>query len=370
MSVTPGSADFIPPVRLDNAAVWDAVHDRLQDLVLSGRFILGPEVDEFEEAAAKSFGSAWAVGTSSGTSAIMLALRAAPLEPGSRIALPANTFYAVFEAVLQAGHTPVVVDHDPDYLLGLEQLEGLDVQGVVAVHLYGLPADLDPIMRAADERGWWVLEDCSQAHGARIGDRPVGSIGHAAAFSAYPTKNLGAWGDAGFVTGSDPEVRERILSLRHHAQREGNVHEGIGGTERIDALQALVLTEKLRRLEDEVAARRAVAAAYRGALADTGLDLPDDRGDRLHAYHQFVLRVPDRDAVRACLAELGIGSGIHYPTPIHLQPGAQGGAVVPARPARSEEWAPQLLSLPMYPGLTENEQARVSAGLREALASR
>jgi dTDP-3-amino-3,4,6-trideoxy-alpha-D-glucose transaminase len=369
MTETSG-ADFIPPVRLDNAAAWEAVRDRLEDLVLAGRFILGPEVDEFEEAAAKTFGSEWAVGTSSGTSAIMLALRAAPLEAGSRIALPANTFYAVFEAVLQAGHVPVVVDHDPDYLISMEQLEGLDVQGVVAVHLYGLPADLGPIMRAADERGWWVLEDCSQAHGARIGERPVGSIGHAAAFSAYPTKNLGAWGDAGFVTGSDPEVRERILSLRHHAQREGNVHEGIGGSERIDALQALVLTEKIRRLDDEVAARRAIAAAYRDALADTGLDLPGDRGDRFHAYHQFVLRVPDRDGVRARLADRGIGSGVHYPTPIHLQPGARGVAEVPARPTRSEAWAPQLLSLPMYPSLSPDDQARVAAGLHEALGSR
>jgi len=360
----------IPQVRLDNTQVWEAVVGRLKDLVLEGRFVLGAEVEEFERAAARTFGCAWAIGTSSGTSALMLALRAAPLQPGSRVAIPANTFFAVFEAVLQAGHVPVVVDHDQDYVLSAQSVQDLDLDAIVPVHLYGLPADMRPLMDLARERGWWVLEDCSQAHGASVGGRAVGSMGDAGAFSAYPTKNLGAWGDAGFVTGTDPAMCEQIRSLRHHAQRTSNVHYGIGGTERLDSLQALVLLEKLVRLPQEVAARRRVAEWYRQALDGLGLDLPSDRGDRTHAFHQFVIRVPDRDQVRRRMSDLGVGTGIHYPIPIHLQPGAKDLGEVPARPTLAEEWAGQLVSLPMYPSLREGEVERVAAALRGALASR
>jgi dTDP-4-amino-4,6-dideoxygalactose transaminase len=195
----------------------------------------------------------------------------------------------------------------------------------------------------------------------------VGSIGDAAAFSAYPTKNLGAWGDAGFVTGSDPDLGSRIRSLRHHTQREANVHEGVGGSDRLDSLQALVLIEKLRRLPAEVEARRRVAGWYQEALAPLSLDLPGDRGDRRHAYHQFVLRVPNRDRIRTELAKAGIGSGVHYPTPIHLQPGAIGRSEVPVTPKRAEEWAGELLSLPMFPQLTREDVDRVATVLRACL---
>jgi dTDP-4-amino-4,6-dideoxygalactose transaminase len=363
-----GEREFIPPVRLDNAEVWEAIEPRLKGLVTSGQFILGPAVEEFEREAARAFGCPWALGTSSGMSALTLALRAAPLQPGSRVAIPANTFYAVFEAVVLAGHVPVITDHDQDYVLSAEILEPLDVQAVVAVHLYGLPVDMEPLMEMAGERGWWVLEDASQAHGAAIGQRPIGSLGHAAAFSAYPTKNLGAWGDAGFVTGWDSELCVRIRALRHHAQRDANVHDEVGGTERLDTLQAVVLSEKLRRLPDEVRARRQVAEWYTEALEPLGLeDLPGDRGDRRHAYHQFVIRVPDRDRVRERMREAGVGTSIHYPTPIHLQPGAGGRCEVPSTPKRAEEWAGRLLSLPMFPGLSRDQVERVAAALAAAL---
>jgi dTDP-4-amino-4,6-dideoxygalactose transaminase len=363
----PETDRFIPAVRLDNAEVWTAIEPRLKELVLSGQFILGPLVEEFEAAAARTFGCPWAVGTASGMSALVLALRAAPLQAGSRVALPANTFFAVFEAVVLAGHIPIITDHDEDYLLSPELLEPLDVQAVVPVHLYGLPVDMGPLMAMAEDREWWVLEDASQAHGATVGGRPIGSFGHAAAFSAYPTKNLGAWGDAGFVTGSDPQLRDRIRALTHHGQREPNVHGDVGGTDRLDAMQAVVLTEKLGRLPMEVDARRRVASWYAEALDPLGLDLPGDRVDRLHAYHQFVVRVPRRDRVREHLAKAGIGTGIHYPTPIHLQPGARGRCEVPVTPKRAEAWAGELLSLPMFPGLTKDEVGRVAAGLRAAL---
>jgi dTDP-4-amino-4,6-dideoxygalactose transaminase len=359
--------DFIPAVRLDNQEVWEALEPRLRDLVVKGRFILGPELEEFEREAALAFGCAWAVGTSSGTSALLLALRAAPLAPAARVALPTNTFYATFEAVAMAGFVPVLLDHDQDYLLDPGSLDSLELDGVVAVHLYGLPVDMTALVALARERGWWVLEDCSQSHGATAGGRPAGSLGDAGAFSAYPTKNLGAWGDAGFVTGSDPELLEEIRSLRHHTQREANVHEGLGGTERLDNLQALVLSEKLRRLPAEVERRRMIASWYREALGGLDLELPGDRTDRTHVYHQFVIRVPGRDAVRSRMAEMGVGTGIHYPTPIHLQPGALGRFDAPFGPKRAEEYMSQILSLPMFVTLSENEVDRVATTLRAAI---
>jgi dTDP-4-amino-4,6-dideoxygalactose transaminase len=366
--VTGTAIATIPLVRLDNEAVWEAVREELRELVLRGEFILGSHVEAFEEEAAEAFGCRWAVGTSSGTSALTMALRASPLAPGSRVAVPANTFFATFEAIVLAGHVPVVLDHDEDHLISLDALEAADVDGVVPVHLFGLPVDMPELMRLAAERSWWVLEDCSQAQGATVGGRPVGSFGHAGAFSAYPTKNLGAWGDAGFVTGTDPGLGGRIRGLRHHCQVAPNVHGGIGGADRLDNIQALVLREKLRRLPAEVEARRRVGEWYLEALAGLGFQLPGDRGDRTHAFHQFVVRVPDRDAVREHLADRGIGSGVHYPTPVHLQPGARGMCEVPVRPVRSEQWSAEIVSLPMSPALTRAEVIEVAAALRAALA--
>jgi dTDP-4-amino-4,6-dideoxygalactose transaminase len=363
----PAAPPFIPPMKLANDEVWDAVLPRLEEAVKKGQFVLSPAVEEFESAAAEAFEAGWAVGTSSGASALLLALRAAPLEPGSRIALPANTFFADLEAIVQAGHVPVVVDHDEDFVLSPELLEPLDVDAVIPVHLYGLPADMDGILELARSRGWWVLEDACQAHGATVGGRSVGALGHAGAFSSYPTKNLGAWGDAGFVVGSDPELGARIRALRHHGQRRPNVHEDIGSTDRIDSLQAIVLLEKLKRLRQEVEARRRVAEWYRQALDGTDLDLPGDRGNRAHAYHLFVVRVPDRDRVRQRMQESGVGTMVHYPTPIHLQPAARDRCEIPSTPKRAEEWGDQILSLPMYPTLTQDEVGRVADALRVAL---
>jgi dTDP-4-amino-4,6-dideoxygalactose transaminase len=358
----------IPPVRLDNEDVWRTLEPRLKDLVLRGAFTLGAELEEFEAAAAETFGCAWAVGTSSGTSALFLALRAAPLPARARVALPANTFFATFEAVVTAGHVPVVVDHDDDYLIDLERLERVDADAVIPVHLYGLPVDMARLADLARGRGWWVLEDCSQAHGATVEGRPVGSFGDASAFSAYPTKNLGAWGDAGFVTGNDPQLAARLRSLRHHGQASANVHSEIGGTERLDNLQALVLTEKLRRLPDELAARRRVAARYREQLEGWPSPLPDDRDGRTHAYHQFVVDTERRDELLAHLRDRGIGASIHYPRPVHLQPAAAGRCEVPEQPVTAERTAERILSLPMYPGLRDDEIERVAATLRDAAA--
>lgn len=358
----------VPAVQLDNEAVWEAILPRLRETVLAGRFILGDEVAEFEEAAARFFGCDWAVGTSSGTSALTLALRAAGLKLRSRVGLPANTFFATFEAIVSAGHIPVVLDVDDDYLIGPQELEGQTLDALVPVHLFGLPVDMPAVMELASENGWWVLEDCSQAHGATIGGKSIGSFGHAGGFSAYPTKNLGAWGDAGFVTGSDPQLRSEIEALRHHGQHVPNVHDAIAGAHRLDSIQALVLLEKLKRLPQEVEVRRTIATWYREGLADLPIAPPDDIGSRRHAYHQFVVRVPDREGVRHRLQELGVGTGIHYPTPVHLQPGAHDMCDVPMRPRNAERLCEQILSLPMYPQITRIQVDRVASALSKAIS--
>ena len=358
----------IPPVRLENDDVWDVLEPKLKDLVSRGAFTLGPELEAFEAAAAAAFACDWAVGTSSGTSALFLALRASSLPPAARVAMPANTFFATFEATAMAGFTPVIVDHDDDYLIDLDALAETDVHAVIPVHLYGLPVDMVRLSELAREQGWWVLEDCSQAHGATVDGRPIGSFGDAAAFSAYPTKNLGAWGDAGFVTGSDGDLEAGIRSLRHHGQGSPNVHAAIGGTERLDNLQALVLTEKLRRLPGELERRRAVAARYRDRLGGLFETLSGDRDSRTHAFHQFVVEVDQRDRVLAYMREQGVGASVHYPHPVHLQPAAEGRCEVPVRPAVAEAKVERILSLPIYPGLTDDEIDRVAEVLRAALS--
>jgi dTDP-4-amino-4,6-dideoxygalactose transaminase len=240
---------------------------------------------------------------------------------------------------------------------------------VVPVHLYGLPADMTGLGALAEDRGWWVIEDCAQAHGASVADRPVGSLGAAGAFSAYPTKNAGAWGDAGFVTGHDPELEGRLRALRHHGQPEPNLHRDIASADRLDNLQALVLIEKIHRLPAEVTSRRRVADWYRERLAGSGFDLglPSDQGERWHAYHQFVVRVPDRERVRRRMADLGVETAVHYPRPVHLQPAALGRCEVPRAPERAERWAERILSLPMYPTLTEDEADQVAETLLGSL---
>jgi dTDP-4-amino-4,6-dideoxygalactose transaminase len=348
--------------------IWDRIAPRLEELVRNGRFTLGPELERFEEQAAAAFGCEWCVGTSSGTSALYLALRAAPLEPKARVIIPANTFFATFEAVVQAGMIPVVVDHDEDFLLDLDALHDVRAEAVLPVHLYGLPVDMPALIDIARQKGWWVLEDCSQSHGATIKGRPVGSYGDAGAFSAYPTKNLGAWGDAGFVTGSDKKLEEDIRMLRHHGQQVSNRHELIGGTHRMDNIQAVVLSEKLGLLNQEVQARRKVASRYRASIGDH-LPVPGDRGARLHAYHQFVVRTSERDWVRKALLERGVQTGVHYPVPVHLQPGASGCCEIPVPPQRAESWASQILSLPIYAGLREEEMDRVTINLLELRGS-
>jgi dTDP-4-amino-4,6-dideoxygalactose transaminase len=316
-------------------------------------FILGPEVKAFEAAFAAFSGARHAIGISSGTDALHLALRACGVQPGDEVITTPFTFIATAEAITMCGARPVFSDIDPR--TGNLDPAALDAsitsrtRAIVPVHLYGQPCDIDPILTVAAKRGLRVVEDAAQAHGARYKGRPAGTLADAACFSFYPGKNLGAFGDAGAVTTNSAEIAERIRMLRDHGRRDKYEHliEGFGN--RLDALQAAVLGAKLPHLASWNARRAELAAAYTRALADADLVTPHVPEWADPVWHLYVIQVRDREAARAALARHGIATGVHYPIPLHLQPaythlGYRHGAFPAA-----EHAAASVLSLPLYP---------------------
>ena len=336
-------------------------------------YTMGPELAQFEEAFAALCGCDHAVGVSSGTDAVKLALIAAGVRPGDDVIVPANTFIATAEAVSHVGATPVFVDC----------LEGnglMDVAAVgpavtprttavVPVHLYGQTVDMDALGEAAAAHGLAVVEDACQAHGATYKGRPVGSLGVTAAFSFYPGKNLGALGDGGAVTTNDSDAARMVRLYRNHGQRDKHTHVVIGYCDRLHNLQAAVLLVKLRRLAGWNDARRNAARDYDSALAGRhGVAVTQVRDGREAVYHLYVVMVDDRDGVRERLAERGVESGIHYAVPLHLQPAYEGlGYGVGDFPV-AERRAERILSLPMFPEIDPPQRAHVVAALGQALA--
>jgi dTDP-4-amino-4,6-dideoxygalactose transaminase len=348
-------------------------------VVRSGGFILGPEVEGFEAAFARFCGTRRSVGVASGTAAIHLALAALGVGPGDEVVTVAHTFTASAEAVAHAGARPRFVDvdeatggMDPKALAGA--LEG--AAAVLPVHLYGLPVDMPAILAVAAEADLPVVEDAAQAHGATMtlagGEvRRAGSVGRLAAFSFYPGKNLGAFGDAGAVTTDDDELADRVARLRDHGRTSKYEHAEVGWGERLDALQAAVLRVKLERLEAGNAARERLAGRYDEALAGVGDLVPPARVEgRTSARHLHVLRTRHRDELLAACHAAGVGAGIHYPLPLHLQPAwrhlghARGDLPV------TEAWAAECLSLPLYPELTEAQQDHVIEVVRGFFGAR
>lgn len=345
-------------------------------LAANGGFSLGQELTDFEAEFAAYNGSAHCVGLANGTVAIELALQALGAGPGREVITVPHTFVATVEAIHATGATPVLVDIDPvTRCMDPAQLEralGPKTAAVVPVHLYGRPAPMDEILALCEAAGVPVVEDTAQAHGATLSGRRAGSMGAAGAFSFYPTKNLGAMGDGGAVVTDDEEVAARIRSLRHHgsAPDDANRHERPGRTERLDNLQAALLSAKLRRLDADNEQRRAAAARYRELLGDLPVGLPPlDEDDRRSVYHLFVVEVDDRDAVRAALREDGVGAGVHYPTPVHLQPGWQHLGHAPGSLPVAERVAARVLSLPCFPGIEDHELERVATSLRRAVGA-
>lgn len=338
-------------------------------VLAGGWYILGPEVRAFEAEFAAWLGVGQAVGVASGTDAVLLALRALGVEPGDEVVTVSHTAVATVAAVELAGARPRFADIDRvTYTLDPAQLATAittRTRAVIAVHLYGAPADMDAILAVARERGLLVIEDCAQAHGARYKERMAGTMGDAAAFSFYPTKNLGALGDGGAVVTNDPATAERVRLLRQYGWRERYVSDIPGTNSRLDELQAAILRVRLRHLDAENAARRRVAARYDTALAGLPVDLPAARPDTCPVYHLYVIRAAERDALAAHLRDRNIGSGIHYPVPIHRQPAYTRLGYGPGSLPTTEAAASEVLSLPMYPDLSEAAVDAVAAAIRE-----
>jgi dTDP-3-amino-3,4,6-trideoxy-alpha-D-glucose transaminase len=369
---TPTASALVPLLRLDDAEP-DLLAELLEvvaEIAGRGAFTLGPPVEEFEQGFAEFCGTRHAVGVSSGTTALELALRALGVGPGDEVVLPANSFIATAEAVSATGATPRLVDVEEETaLLSAETVEPAltaRTRCAIPVHLYGRTVEMDPLIALCRERGIAVLEDACQAHGARYRGRPVGSIGDAGAFSFYPTKNLGAWGDGGGVVTDDAALAERLRLLRSHGEASRHRHELVSGTHRLDGLQAAILSRKLERLAGWNEARRAAGAALRAALEGADVIPPPAPAEgHDHVFHLFVVRSSRRDDLRRQLEEAGIASAIHYPTPIHLQPAYADLGLGPGDFPVAERLAGEVCSLPIFPTIEASQIAAVAAAVAD-----
>jgi dTDP-4-amino-4,6-dideoxygalactose transaminase len=359
---------------LDLKAQYQAIRPEIESAVLrvlgSARYIGGEECAAFEREFAEYCGVPHAVGVANGTDALTLALRAYGAGPGDEVVTVANTFIATGEAILLNGARPVFVDVDPDTGTmdpgALERALTPRTKVVLPVHLYGHPADVTAIAGIAARHGLPVLEDAAQAHGATLAGRRVGSLGHAACFSFYPSKNLGACGDAGAVTSSDRDFIERVRCVAQHgAPVQRYEHVALGTNSRLDAVQATILRVKLRHLDRWIEARRRLAEAYASSLAGLPqVKLPIEKDGARSAWYLFTLRAAARDALQNRLAEQGIETAVHYPKPIHLQRAmAPAGGRAGDLPV-SEALCREVLSLPLYPELPESSVCRVAEEIR------
>ncbi|HEV7657190.1 MAG TPA: DegT/DnrJ/EryC1/StrS family aminotransferase [Mycobacteriales bacterium] len=362
----------IPLVDLgwQHAQVADEVRAGFERVFAATSFVLGPEAERFEQEYARYTGVRHCVGVGNGTDAVELALRAAGIGRGDEVVIPANTFVATAEAVLRSGAELVLADCDEHHLLDPESVAPrvtARTRAVVPVHLYGQVAPMKAVADAAGD-GVVVVEDAAQSQGATQDGRASGSFGVAAATSFYPGKNLGAYGDAGAVTTDSDEVAGRLRALRNHGGVRRYEHGEFGVNSRLDGLQGVVLSAKLARLDGWNALRRAAAARYEELLADLPeVTLPRTAPGNEHVWHLYVVRVPRRDEVLTTLNAAGIGAGIHYPAPVHLLPPFAHLGHGPGSFPRAEASAAEILSLPLFPGITPEQQQRVAAELRSAL---
>jgi dTDP-4-amino-4,6-dideoxygalactose transaminase len=349
-------------LKTQHQSISDEIDSAIADILNNTSFILGEAVRTFEKDFAQYCGVQYAIGVDSGTSAIELALRAYDIGAGDEVITVANTFIATALAISYTGAIPVLIDIDPQtYNMDIGTLEKAitkRTKAIIPVHLYGQPADMDPILEIAQQHELIVIEDACQAHGAKYKGKRVGSLGHAAAFSFYPAKNLGAYGDGGMVITNDEAVASLIQKFRDYGQSEKYHHVIKGYNRRLDALQAAVLRVKLKYLDKWNAARRRHAKQYSELLDQSWVILPWEADYAESVYHLYVIRVKNRDDLRKYLHDKGVSTGIHYPVPIHLQPAYWDLGYEKGSFPITEEYANQILSLPMYAEL-KNKQIEV-----------
>jgi len=356
----------IPVTKLDQA--YPELLEELLEVVArvahQGAFTMGAELEAFEEEFAAYCDTAHAVGVSSGTEAISLALRALEIGPGDEVIVPTNSFIATAEAVSWVGATPKLIDVDPEtHLITADAVAaaiGPRTRCVIPVHLMGSTVDMDPILEVAREANLRVIEDTCQAHGAFYKGRRVGGLGDFGCFSFYPTKNLGAWGDGGAIVTGDAGLAEQVRLLRSHGEKPRYHHRMVGTTARLDAMQAAILRVKLRQLDERNEDRRRLGAALREGLADTSLALPAAAtADGDHVYHLFITRTERREALREFLGERGVSTAVHYPFPIHRTGAYEelglGEGSLPAAERLSEV----ICTLPLFPTMSDDETAHI-----------
>jgi dTDP-3-amino-3,4,6-trideoxy-alpha-D-glucose transaminase len=361
----------IPTTRLDQAdpALMEELLAVVERVARQGAFTMGAELEAFEAEFAAYCGAAHAVGVSSGTEAIVLALRALGIGAGDEVIVPTNSFIATAEGVSLAGATPVPIDVDPATHLitaeGVAAAIGPRTRAVIPVHLMGSTVDMDALLEVTRPAGLKVIEDTAQAHGAFIGGRRVGTIGDVGCFSFYPTKNLGGWGDGGGIVTDDAEVAERVRLLRSHGEQPRYHHRIVGTTARLDALQAALLRVKLRRLDATNDERRRLGAALREGLQGTSVELPEPATpDGDHVYHLFIVRTAERDALRAHLDAHGVSTAVHYPFPIHrTEAYAELGMSDGSLPV-AERLAEEILTLPLFPTMSDQDVSRIVDAVR------
>ena len=383
MPTTESRTKLLPVPMLDLgrefAAIRGPVMAAMEAVCAGQRFILGPEVERFEQAAAAFCGVAHAVGCASGTDAIWLAMAALGIGPGDAVVTTPFSFFATVSSILRAGATPLLADID-EHTFNLSPeavatvLQGQRVAAILPVHIYGQCADMSAFGALAQTHHARVIEDAAQAFGATWNGARAGALGDAAAFSFYPTKNLSAFGDAGMVTTSDSALAEHMRMLRAHGMRKRYYHDEVGWNSRLDTLQAAVLEVKLTRVEAGNVRRREIAASYDrrlraaglvGATTEEGIVLPSTDPRAGHVFHQYVIRAPRRDELRAFLSANGIGSEVYYPLPLHQQPSLLSLGYKAGDFPVAERAAAEVLALPMFPELHEDEIESVVEGVRQ-----
>ena len=351
------------------AAIEQEIDAAIKEILLSAQFILGPAVRELEQRVAAYCRCKHGVGVASGTDALRLTLTALGIGSADEVITTPFTFIATANTISHCGARPVFVDIDPrTYNIDPTAIEAAITErtkAIVPVHLYGQPVDMDPIMELAEMHGLYVIEDAAQAIGARYKGRRIGSMGHAACLSFYPTKNLGAYGDGGMVVTNDAALVEQVDVLRRQGSKKKYHAEVLGFNSRLDSLQAAILGVKLKHLDGWNKGRQRAAQRYNELLADLPVTTPYESPDVYHVYHQYTVRAPQRDALAAYLKQHGIGTMIYYPVPLHLQGLYASLGYGEGSLPESEKASREVLSLPMYPELTEAQQQEVAQAIRE-----